>query len=276
MEAVVFEITPIKRWFPPKTLVFLIIILKCYISQNDNENINSVIELYPNISCKSSSSYSDFNAEIKGTLTSDGVAISNEPILISYSVTGGRTWEDLTLVYTGSDGSYSVVWNPLVTGSYLIKALYEGNEDYSVQTTIVNLASTQFDEKNVFSVTSNSTVSGLVFKSDSQQLGFRVEGPSGTIGYVDVYIAKSMIGDINAVETYLDGEEIDYTATSVSDSWLLHFFYEHSTHEVLVSLGSLPSESFLDSPLGMPVIIGAILAIIVAVVLVMMRKRKAS
>ena len=85
-----------------------------------------------------------------------------------------------------------------------------------------------------------------------------------------------MIGDITSVKTYLDGEEIDYTATSVNDSWLLHFFYEHSAHDVLVSLGSLPEESFLDSPLGMPVIIGAILTIIVGVVLVMMRKRKSS
>ena len=85
-----------------------------------------------------------------------------------------------------------------------------------------------------------------------------------------------MIGDITSVKTHLDGKEVDYTATSVNDSWLLHFFYEHSVHDVLVSLGSLPEESFLDSPLVLPVIIGVILAIIVAVVLVMMRKRKSS
>ena len=44
-----------------------------------------------NLSCKSSASYSGFNVEIKGNLTSNETAISNAPIQLSYSVNGGKT-----------------------------------------------------------------------------------------------------------------------------------------------------------------------------------------
>ena len=227
--------------------------------------------------CKSSTSYSGFNVEIKGSLTFNGTAIPNTPVLLSYSVNGGKSWQDLTMVNTASDGSYSAAWMPSVTGNYLVKATYEGDGNYLGTTGTVNFAVTQFADKNVFSVSSNSTVSSLVFNSESQELSFTVSGDSGTTGYVDVYIAKSIIGDIANVKAYLDGGEIDYTATPVSDSWLLHFSYQHSTHEVLLSLGPLPSAALsLDSPLGLGIIIGVILIVVVAGVLVILRKRKVS
>lgn len=228
------------------------------------------------ISCKSSTSYSGFNVEIKGNLSFNGTAISNAPILLSYSVTGGKSWQDLTLVNTGFDGSYSAAWMPSVTGNYMVKATYEGDDNYSGTTETVNFAVTQFAEKNVFSVSSNSTVSSLTFNSEEQELSFTVTGESGTTGYVDVYIAKSIIGDIANVKAYLDSDKIEYTATSVSDSWLLHFSYQHSTHEVILSLGPSPSAFSLDSPLSLGVIVGVILIVVVAGVLVVLRKRSAS
>ena len=228
------------------------------------------------VSCRSSTSYSGFNVEIRGSLTFNGTAISNAPILLSYSVTGGKSWVDLTLVNTGSDGSYSAAWMPSVTGNYMVKATYDGDDTYPGKTETVNLAVTQFAEKNVFSVSSNSTVSSLAFNSERRELSFAVTGESGTTGYVDMYLAKSMIGDIANVKAYLDGTEIVYTATSVNDSWLLHFSYQHSTHEVLLSLNPSPSAFLLDSPLGLGIIMGIILIVVVAGVLAVFGKRRAS
>ncbi len=225
-------------------------------------------------SCRSSTSYSGFNVEIKGILTFNGTGLSEAPILLSYSVTGGKSWEDLTLVYTSSDGSYSAVWMPSVTGNYLVKATYEGDDSYPETSVIVNLAVTQFAERNVFSVASNSTISSLIFNSETQELSFTVTGPSGTTGYVDIYVPKSLIANIANVKACFDGVEINYTATSVDDSWLLHFFYQHSTHEVLVSLGPQPSQFLLNIKTELAIIIGAVIAVIVAVVLVALWRRR--
>jgi hypothetical protein len=228
------------------------------------------------LSCKSSTSYSGFNVEINGGLTFNGTAISNAPILLSYSVTGGKRWGDLTLVYTGSDGGYSAAWLPSVTGYFMVKATYETNDNYLGTTEIVNFAVVQSAEKNVFSVNSNSTVTNLAFNSESHELNFTVTGESGTTGYADVYIAKSLIGDIANVKAFLDDGEIEYTATSVSDSWLLHFSYQHSTHDVSIGLGlpSTSNEPLLENPLALALIMGGLLALPFAMAFLFMRKRR--
>jgi hypothetical protein len=192
------------------------------------------------ISCKSSTSYSGFNVEIEGNLAFNGTAIPNAPILLSYSVNGGKSWQDLTLVYTGSDGSYSATWLPSVTGNYLIKATYEGDADtLGASSEIVNFAVTNFAEKNLpFSVSSNSTVTSLAFNSTTSELSFTVSGPSETTGYVKVAIAKSLVSNAENIKVYLDGNQLNYEVTSNEDSWLLTFTYKHSTHQVMISLAA--------------------------------------
>lgn len=189
-------------------------------------------------SCISSVSQSSLNVNINGDLTYDGTGISDAPILLPYSVTGGESWQDLTLVNTGLDGSYSALWFPSVTGNYLLQAVYQGSENYLGASNIVSFAMTPGVEQSVFSVTSNSTLSELSFDSTSQELSFIVSGEPGTRGYVDVAIPKSLIADISNVKVYLDNNPIAYTVQSQSDCWLLYFTYHHSTHNVDVDLGS--------------------------------------
>jgi hypothetical protein len=226
-------------------------------------------------SCRSSTSYVGFKVEIYGNLTCRGVGLSETPIFLSYSVTGGKSWEDLTLVYTGSDGYFLAVWMPSVTGNYLIRAVWDGNATYAGTSTVVNLAVVPFKEQNVFSVTSNSTVSTLVFNSTSRELSFTVTGPIGTTGYVDVYVSKTLIDNIAQVKVYLDGNEIDYSGTSINDSWLLHFTYQHSTHKVVVSLGSL-AKPFIETPFGIATIVVGIIAVTMATVFLVLKRRKNS
>ena len=224
------------------------------------------------LSCMSSTSYAGFNVEIKGSLALNGTAIANAPIFLCYSVTGGKTWEDLTLVYTDSGGAYSAAWLPSVTGNFQVKATFEGDADNLGAIAAVNMAVAQFAENNVFSVSSNSTVTSLAFNSENHELNFKVSGESGTTGYADVYVAKTIVGDIANVKVYLDDNQIEYTTSSEGDSWLLHFSYQHSTHEVLVSLGVPPSE-ILGNPLALALIVVGILAAPLATALLIVKRR---
>jgi hypothetical protein len=163
---------------------------------------------------------------------------------------------------------------PSVTGNYQLRATYEGDDNYLGTHTIVNMAVTQYAEENVFSVTSNSTVTSLMFESANKELRFTVSGDSGTTGYADVYIAKTLVQDASSMGVHLDENKIDYTLTSTDDSWLLHFVYSHSSHNVTISLGS---SSWLDGNLlgnWMIYIAIAAIAVIIVVAAVVLKKRK--
>jgi hypothetical protein len=200
-------------------------------------NINCLLPTSVFISLSSSVTYIGFKVKINGSLTCNEVGLSGASILISYSVTAGESWDDITLVETTSDGNYSAVWIPSATGNYLVRAVWAGNETYPKSNAVSTLAVTSFENQYVFSVVSNSTVSYLAFNSTSRELSFIVSGPSGTYGYVDVTIAKALVFNITDLKVYLNGNEIGYTVASTEDSWLLHFTYAHSTNKVLISLG---------------------------------------
>jgi len=237
-------------------------------------SINCLLPTSLSISLSSSTSYIGFKVEINGNLTCNEVGLCGTSILLSYSITGGETWNDITLVNTTSGGGYSATWIPSATGNYLVRAIWSGNSTYPGTTTIINLAVIPFKEQNVFSVTSNSTISELAFNSTSRELSFTVTGPSGTTGYVNVYIAKTLIENIADVKVYLDGVQLNYTATSLDDSWLLHFTYLHSTHKVTIRLGDI-SFPFIETPLGKVVIyVVPITAIVILIALYFLRKKR--
>lgn len=242
------------------------------------DTYNSVTLATPtlSISCQSSTSYSAFNVEIQGSLILDGVAIPDAAILLANSVNGGTSWQDLALLNADSHGRFSFAWLPSVTGTYMIRATYEGDDNYSGTSTTVNMALTHYAQKNVFAVTSNSTVSSLSFNLTSRTLSFNITGDSGTTGYADVYIAKTLVWFATGIEVLLDGNRLDYAATDITtDSWLFHFSYAHSTHIVAVRLGL--SEWFDTEIFGNWVIIGVmatIIAVILIIVAVFLARRK--
>jgi len=200
------------------------------------------------VSCESHTSYSEFNVMINGVLTGNGVPLSNAGILIYVSVSGGNSWDILSFVNTDSNGKFSVSWKPSVTGTFLLNSTWLGNSEYASTSTTVNFAVTPFEEQSVFSVTSNSTLSGLVFNSENNELGFSVTGPSGTTGYTNVMIPKSLINDISNLIIYVDGNEMNYTSESQTDVWEIYFTYPHSTHQVVVNLESPPPQSTPETP----------------------------
>jgi hypothetical protein len=243
------------------------------IAQLHNGNLNALPTPTLDLSCTSSTSFSAFKVTISGKLSVNDAGIYGVPILLSYSVNGGNSWQDLTLVNTGSLGYFQAEWRPSVTGNYLIKAIYEGNDDFSEASQTVNLAVTSYAE-DVFSINTNSTISNLRFNSASKQLSFSVTGPSNTNGYANVNIAKTIIQDSSNIKVYLDGNNVDYTAASTEDSWLLHFTYQHSTHEVTVNLAN--STLLGGNQLGnwvIYIVIAFVVIAIVGVIIALKRKK---
>jgi hypothetical protein len=222
---------------------------------------------------------SNFKVEIKGNLTINGTGLPNEPILLSYSVTGGKSWIDLTLVQTNIVGSYRAEWMPTVTGCYEIKAVYNGNENYSDASTITHFAVESIQEQTVLSVNSNSTLSEFAFNSTSRELSFSVSGDSGTAGYVTVNIPKSLSSDISTLKVYLDDTPVAYSLEPNDDNWLLYITYHHSTHLVTISLGAsitpIPAQvlAFDWVELAILVFMGILAAISVVVVFIFLRKK---
>jgi len=228
------------------------------------------------VSCVSSTSADAFRVQIQGSLTYHGYGMANSPVRISYSNTDGSSWQTLTSVSTASDGSFLAEWLPSVTGNYMIKASYAGNatmQGISATVMLVVSPPVSADAKDVFSVGSNSTVTNLAFNSENGQLSFTVSGPSQTTGFVDVCIAKATVSDITAVKAFIDGASISYTATSTNDSWILHFTYHHSTHEITLSLNGAEPGTPLDISQVMPLIVIAVAAVCVVGIILGVRRK---
>ncbi len=187
------------------------------------------------VNCQSSTSYSDFKVAISGNITCNGEQMANVPVLLSYSVSNGDSWNSLTNVTTDNDGSFSSIWMPFVSGHYVLKATYEGDTVYSPASTIVSFAVLPFEDQSIFSVTSNSTVFAFAFNATTSELSFKASGPDGTMGYAQVTIAKTVMGDADSIKVLLDGKEINYSSVSDNDSITLTFDYSHSIHHITIS-----------------------------------------
>ena len=217
--------------------------------------------------CTSSTKYSGFNVRLEGMLSYEGVGLSGAGIMFSYSVTGGASWEDLAYVNTGDDGGFSAVWMPSASGNYLIKATWPGDEAYSSVTKIVNFAitPTDNDEHNVFTLASNSTLTNFAFDSAKGELSFGVSGPSGTSGYVQVCVPKSLVADASALKITLDGYDLPYDVLSKDDVWIITMIYPHSSHTVVMALNEDASSSSMGT-FGNELVFGSVIAILVAII----------
>ena len=190
--------------------------------------------------CISSTIFSGFSVQIQGSLTNDVVALPGAGIQLSYSVTNGNTWQDLAYVNTGDEGSFSCSWIPSASGIYVIKAEWSGNNQYSSANAMDNFAVEPFNNQNqnIFSVTSNSTLTSLAFDSAINELSFNVSGTPDTTGLTEVCIPQSLIADISKLTVKLDTDVINYDVSSSGNVWIITFTYHHSNHIITMDLGS--------------------------------------
>ncbi len=232
--------------------------------------------------CASSTTASGFKVQIQGALMFDLTGLSGTGIAFSYSANGGATWHDLAYLITGDDGNFSAVWMPSASGNYIIKGIWLGDDAYSGTSSTVNFSVTPMEDEteneSVFSVSSNSTLSALTFDSTKNEISFTVSGESGTAGYVQACIPKSLMPVVANLRVFLDGQEIAYSTLSEDDIWIITMGYHHSTHTVVLGLNSQASPVTGNSALPtveiLIVLVIVCLTIAIVSVTVLLRQRK--
>jgi hypothetical protein len=237
--------------------------------QNPTSNPKPTLSVY----CKSATTYSNFRVEITGSLTYNGTGLQGASVLLSYSVDGGNSWNQLTIVGTNNNGDFSAVWLPSVTGNYLLKAEWAGDAKYSETSTVISLAVSPFGEENLFSVASNSTISEIAFNSSSEELYFTVSGPPETTGYCNVYIPKALISDVSNLKVSLDGKPISYNVEPSGDSWFVSFTYHHSIHKVTMEMNAVPLITVNAGQFEQWIPYGVII-VLIAIIVVLLTSRK--
>jgi len=176
------------------------------------------------------------------------------------------------MLWSAPNNRWEYNYNATTLGSQLF--LISGVKDYLYNLTAINDTAgpqTIGVWSSLFSITSNSTISDLVFNSTSKTMSFTVSGSSGTIGCTNITIERTLITDINELTVYLDGNQINCTVVSTEYAWRLNFTYHHSTHKVLITLGSSQVESFADKVI---VICTAIMAILFTTLLITKRRKQ--
>ncbi len=244
------------------------------LESSHSEMIYPKILTYISLSTSSSTAYAGFTVNITGGLHDMyGNGLENETVILHYSFAGLGTWTPIASGVPDDLGSYHISWLPSATGNYELKAEWSGNATHYGVNKTSTLSSLAFDGQYVFTVESNSTISALAFGTEKNTLSFTATGPNGTSGFTKVTVAKNLIGDIAGTQVILDGNQLEYSVTSLEDSWVLHFTYQHSSHNITINLSATLS-FFGLSPMDLA-IIGIVIAVIcvIAVFLVLRRKR---
>jgi parallel beta-helix repeat protein len=188
---------------------------------------------------------------ISGKLTdTNRTALQGKSVVLSYTLEGDNSAIPIGSDLTNPDGEYLIQWVNAASGTFTLRTQWNGDAYYQPASNATTLSFVPYQNKNVFFVESNSTVSALAFNSTASELSFSVSGPTGTTGYVKATIAKTLLANGENLKITLDGNQLQYTLTSNPGSWLLAFTYNHSTHEVKVSFPAAnapnPTQSTLD------------------------------
>jgi hypothetical protein len=211
---------------------------------------------------------------VSGTLTYNHTGIEGAPIYTAFSVDNGNNWQNFSLVQTHSDGSFSTIWVPNATGSYLVSTQWDGNLTLHWLNTTASLALTPDSAGKMFSVASNSTLSGLTYDSASRQLRFSTNGTTNTVGYLSICVPKALAADAQALQVKKDGAAQTFGIQSQDDVWVISCTYTQSTHNFVVQLPAEVMFSPVETPWLMIALAVAVVVVIIAVLLVIRRRRR--
>ena len=186
---------------------------------------------------------------VQGTLSNPSAQWNTLNFSSTIHLAPGEYW--LAIVH---DGSYLVSINQVITNdsnasmnadvpslnfpASLTPRISFGRLNCIYASWEVNYSATTPTEESILSVTSNSTVTSLAYNSITNELSFTVSGPSGTTGYAEIFIPKTLLKNLSTLTISFDGDLINYTSSSDNDFWILHFVYSHSTHTVKISMQS--------------------------------------
>ncbi|MGA2972590.1 MAG: hypothetical protein ABSE39_08225 [Candidatus Bathyarchaeia archaeon] len=187
--------------------------------------------------------------------TTDSTTPTNYALTITGISSSATHSLGLTLTVTLSTTTSTTAVTSTLTQSVTVTLT---TTQYSVSQTQSGVSPTTFIQ-----VSSNSTISNFQFDSSKLLLNFTVNGPSGTIGYTNVVIAKNLLNGSPAV--LIDNgltPVLAFSLASNSTHYFIAFTYHHSTHQITIG-GSNTVPEFPISAL--PLLAGALLMISLAV-----------
>ena len=89
---------------------------------------------------------------------------------------------------------------------------------------------------------------------------------------MNIYIPKTILGDISTLKAYIDGNQTTFNSESQADSWLISFTYSHSTHTITMAMGDVLQVSNTNSNslpewllYAIPLVIVAVIAVVAVV-----------
>lgn len=96
----------------------------------------------------------------------------------------------------------------------------------------VTYGTTATPESTVLQIVSNSSVSSLVFDSMRGLLNFTITGPSGSFGFFNATIAKTLL--YGRPVLLIDGTERPAIVTEDANFWYIYATYLHSERHVTI------------------------------------------
>jgi hypothetical protein len=220
------------------------------------------------LSLSSDTIYTGQEVTLSGNLTHNSAGVADAWIVLSSKTyIEGAVWRDIATVKTDSSGNYLAAWKPTY-GYYQVRASWRGDSTYPETSVSLILVVMGFGNL-ITDFSSNSTISDLNFNLTTRELSFSAEGPSGTVGYVDITLEKDPSFDPEGIRVFFDGDPLGYDVYSSGEFWILSFVYTHSIHSILVRF-SADGDSSSDSPLPFvwQIAIYGVVAVALIVVLV--------
>jgi len=162
--------------------------------------------------------------------------LANKIVVLFYMIPGVASWNAFTSTSTDTSGSFSATWLPTATGTFMIKATWNGDQSNSGASDVKNVSVASGANQTLLVAESNSTLTALDFNATSNSVSFTVSGPSGTTGYVRFIVPKTVLPNASETTVYIDGQAANFTASTVGGMESLYFTYPHSTHDVTINL----------------------------------------
>jgi hypothetical protein len=188
---------------------------------------------------------------IYGTLTdTNGNPLPNKSVTLSYSVTD-NDWVPIGSGITNAAGQYYIQWVNTASGTFTLKAEWNGDDEYLGTSATTTLTSLPYQDPYVFYIESNSTITALTFDATESELVFTASGASGTTGYVKATIPKDLLYAKGNWSVLVDEKPTTPTVNEDANKTYLHFTYGHSTKTIKIR----GTEATPDFPSWTPILL---------------------
>ncbi|MFX1279401.1 MAG: hypothetical protein ACFFA3_08290 [Promethearchaeota archaeon] len=160
-----------------------------------------------------------------------------------WGVTGGgnlakysHDWQMVGQIYPVADGTWAIAWD----GDYIwtLQRTCESWVDakmFQIEplvSTSTNYLIVKDDSIHIITIKSNSSDYGLRFNETQNHISFEIYGRTGTIGYCDIFIPKTLL--IQPVGASIDGVSLAYILSERESDFIIHIEYGHSFHEIKI------------------------------------------